>query len=180
MKDKKQLCANNFYYKLNEQGEAIITGAEVWPEVLIIPEQLDGYTVVEIGGSAFDTDIVYHEKLSLEKAENRCIYEDRIKEVQLPETIRSIGACAFYQCNSLHKINFPKSLRWIDSLAFANAWELEEIRLPKGCELYWEDTFTSDSRLAVFEEQGAFEGVRGFIDDENGGVPEDGVEIEYY
>lgn len=53
---ENQLLANGFYYRLNENGEAIICGAEVWPEVLIIPETLDGHTVVEIGDGAFDTD----------------------------------------------------------------------------------------------------------------------------
>ena len=47
-----------FYYQTNAKGEAVILGAKGWPEVLIIPEEIDGHPVTEIGNSAFDTDAV--------------------------------------------------------------------------------------------------------------------------
>ena len=47
-----------FYYQTNAKGEAVILGAKEWPEILIIPEEIDGHPVTEIGNSAFDTDAV--------------------------------------------------------------------------------------------------------------------------
>lgn len=51
-----QLLADGFYYRLNESGEAILCGAEIWPEALMISDTRGGHTVVEIGDNAFDTD----------------------------------------------------------------------------------------------------------------------------
>ena len=43
-------------YRFNKNGEAILCGAEIWPEALIISDTRDGHTAVEIGDNAFDTD----------------------------------------------------------------------------------------------------------------------------
>lgn len=177
-----------FYYQTNAKGEAVILGAKEWPEILIIPEEIDGHPVTEIGNSAFDTDAVMErvglawdksvrtEQFSAKLADIAIqqIARERIKEVRLPDTIQKIGACAFYYNNALEKINFPKALKLIDSCAFANT-KVTKVQLPKDCEVYHEE---GDE---VWQEQGAFEGCGGY--DEDGYIPADskyGIEITYY
>ena len=193
MKKKEKKRAGNFYYYLNENGEAVIAGAIEWPEILVIPEEIDGHPVTEIGNGAFDTDRkLYSDEDSYEESKIEHLWEPldeeqfwrereailsldhQIKEVRLPDTIRIIGPCAFYQNFALGKINFPKGLKFIDGCAFTNT-RLFKIRIPHSCELYHEEG------LAVWQEQGAFEGCGGC--DPEGYLSPDpaySVEIEYF
>lgn len=181
MNENVMYSTSGFFYQL-EGEDAIVVGTKEWPEVLVIPSELDGHRVIGIGISAFDTDKASEEykfapvpvtkdlfPLKLLDASISTHICNRIKEVVLPETIEFIGAGAFYQNNSLHKINFPKSLKRIDSIAFANA-DLDHILVPKECDLYHEE---GDE---PWQEQGAFEYCGGC--DEDGNALE--IEIEYY
>lgn len=164
-----QLLADGFYYQLNELGEAILCGAEVWPEVLIIPDTLDGHTVVEIGDYAFDTDHAVDgvrlgdgpipaSQLSAKYMDILIeeIVRNRLKKVVLPEGIRKIGACAFYQNNGICGINIPRSVREIDTLAFANVCRVDRFEIPADAKVYKE--YPEDE---WWDDQAAFEGCEG-------------------
>lgn len=175
-----------FRYSLNDQGSAVIRGANEWPEVLVIPEQLDGHPVTEIGLGAFNTDDVMSEvglywNNSVPMYQLPAKYMDqiihdiameRIKEVQLPETLERIEACAFYCCMNLGKVNFPKNLKYIGGEAFENC-DLHKVQIPKECEIY----HYADNM--VWQETGAFQGCGGY--DAHGRIPpEYGITIGYY
>lgn len=166
---ENQLLANGFYYRLNENGEAIICGAEVWPEVLIIPETLDGHTVVEIGDGAFDTDnavdsvLLTDGPVPVDQIASKymdvtieSIVCNRLKKVVLPETIRRIGACAFYLNHSISEINIPRSVKEIDTLAFANVCSVKRFEIPAGANVYKE--YPDDE---WWDDQAAFEDCEG-------------------
>lgn len=187
MQGKELQTFGDFYYQTNANGEAVILGAKIWTEILIIPAEINGHPVTEIGNGAFDTDAVMEqagfawdkgvvaEQLSSKLADMSIqqIARERIKEVRLPDTIQKIGTCAFYCNNALEKVNFPKGLKSIASCAFANT-KLTKVQIPKNCEVYHEE---GDE---VWQEQGAFEGCGGY--DEDGDIPADpeyGIEIEY-
>lgn len=161
-----QLLADGFYYRLNESGEAILCGAEVWQDVLIIPETLDGHTIVEIGDNAFDTDNaadgvrlgdgpIPAAQLSAKFMDIMIeeMVRNRLKKVVLPDTIRRIGACAFYQNNGICEINIPRSVRQIDTLAFANVWGVKRFEIPTDAKVYKE--YPEDE---WWDDQAAFEG----------------------
>lgn len=161
-----QLLADGFYYRLNENGEAILCGAEIWPEVLIIPDTLDGHTVVEIGDNAFDTDNVADSvqlsdgpipasQLSTKFMDVAIeeMVQNRLKKVVLPETIRRIGQCAFFQNNGICEINIPRSVREIDTLAFANVCRVPRFEIPADAKVYKE--YPEDE---WWDDQAAFEG----------------------
>lgn len=166
---ENQLLANGFYYRLNENGEAIICGAEVWPEVLIIPEALDGHTVVEIGDYAFDTDnaadsvCFCNGPVSMAQISANFMdimvadmVRNRLKKVVLPESIRRIGSCSFYQNNGITEINIPRNVREIGALAFANVWGVKRFEIPVGANVYKE--YPADE---WWDDQAAFEGCEG-------------------
>lgn len=56
-------------------------------------------------------------------------YYRQLKEVQLPSTIKSIKASAFYECGQLTTINFPNGLEEIGDGAFKNT-ALTSITIP--------------------------------------------------
>lgn len=75
-----------------------------------IPEQLDEMPVVQIDKFAF--------------AEQR-----QLEEVQLPMTVKVLGAHAFYNCRSLKKVGFGDQLTDIGDGAFKNCYELNTLQL---------------------------------------------------
>ncbi len=158
----------NFYYTVLPDGTASIQGAEEWPEVLIIPQTVGGLTVTEIGNGAFDTDHaadrvrltdgpVPLEQLAAKITDNEIELKvrERLKEVHLPETIRRIGSCAFYQNVNLAHINFPAGLEKIECLAFCNVY-CDRFIIPKATVI--EKAFPEDE---IWDDNAAFEGCEG-------------------
>ena len=53
-----------------------------------------------------------------------------LEEVQLPDSLLTIGECAFACCNTLKKIIIPKNVKKIGESAFQGCPSLEEVQLP--------------------------------------------------
>ena len=78
---------------------------------VIVPEQIDGYTVVGIGARAF--------------------YEsETLTSVLLPESVEYIGKKAFCGCECLSRLSLPRRLKRIGSRAFTCCYRLSEIHFP--------------------------------------------------
>lgn len=76
-----------------------------------VPSEIDGYTVVQVGTSAF--------------------YNlDEITSITLPETVTSIYRFAFENCTALESIDIPEGLESISYGAFTNCASLTELVLP--------------------------------------------------
>lgn len=71
-----------------------------------------------------------------------------LSDVELPETLKTIGYVSFHNCTSLTSINLPSSLKKIDMMAF---WKsgLTSITLPEGLEEIGEDAFTGTQISSV-------------------------------
>lgn len=54
----------------------------------------------------------------------------RFKEIQIPNSVETIGTNAFQNCQDLESITLPASLKTIESSAFSYCLNLSEIRLP--------------------------------------------------
>ncbi len=107
--------ASKLRYEI-ENGEAVITGYDDEEKgKLIIPDQIDGYTVTKIGEEAF----------------RYCYY---LTEVQLPETIVFIDSYAFRHCEALKVINIPRTVTYIGNYAFSYC-DIETIIIPKSVEI---------------------------------------------
>lgn len=91
------------------------TGIEVYqydgktmPKKLIIPQEIDGKTVLAIGD-----DFV--------------AMQEGIEEVVLPDTIEYIGVSAFNSCENIKKIVLPSALESLGIFAFTNCISLVDI-----------------------------------------------------
>ncbi len=108
---------SSFSYELIDGGIAI-TGYSGTESSLIIPDTIDGYTVLRIGNQAFEQN-------------------DTLTQVTLPETLTSIGAYAFHSCHSLTEVIIPSQTSSVSAAAFASCSSLEEITfLHPTCSIY--------------------------------------------
>lgn len=104
-----------YMYKLDENNNAIITGTLSNDTDIVIPSDVDGYTVVGIGDEAFKED-------------------ERLSSISLPEYVRTIGDKAFYGCTSLVSVGLPQSLESIGVATFYNCTSLVSVDLPQSVE----------------------------------------------
>lgn len=107
-----------------------------YPTEVIIPGEVQGYTVTGIGKNAF----VKRNKLKsiiipdgvttiCEQAFNEC---DILAQVKLPDSLESIGNAAFANCYVLSEINIPANVRDIGGSAFIHCKKLPSVEIPYG------------------------------------------------
>lgn len=131
------------YYKASADGITIL-GAKGRASQLHIPETIDGKPVVAIGDYAFaiETEQPMPEEESLGELTLCPATEDRtavpredegdaLLRIVLPDTVRRIGAYAFYGCNALRNVLLPEALEEIAPYTFSGCSSLEALTLPQ-------------------------------------------------
>lgn len=115
----------DFTYKVLQDNTAEITGYLGDDTDVVIPESLEGHTVVSIGDFAFNDcgnlqTVVFNE--SLESIGEGAFYECRsMREVFIPSGIKSIGNWAFYDCDDIVSIEVDGNNKFYDSRNDCNA-----------------------------------------------------------
>lgn len=125
--------------KLNG-GDAIISGCNIRGEKkIVIPETIDGATVVEIGDEAFfDKDAWLNDRPS--------VFAE-METITLPKTLKVIGRYAFRCCTSLKKLEVPEGVNVIMVRAFNDCTSLESVSLPESLEFMGDEVFKGCSSL---------------------------------
>ncbi len=111
-----------YTYNVNEDGNATITGFKGNATALLIPSELDGYTVVAVGNGAFRGN-------------------KSIRSVVIPDTVKLIDANAFKECTNLGNVILSSNLEEMGSQAFAKCESLTGIEIPKSlvtCHVSWD------------------------------------------
>ena len=101
-----------FEYSLDSEKKATITKYNGNVAALDIPDTIDGYKVVTIGGGVF---------------RNRT----ELRTVTIPDSVMKIEGYAFGECSNLSSIKLPKYITEIGNDAFYNCDELTSIEIPK-------------------------------------------------
>lgn len=114
-------------YEVLDRG-VIITKYTGSSRDVVIPDEIDGVAVVEIGFYAFEAK-----------------YD--VRSVVVPETVTLIGECAFMDCASLETVNIPEAVTGIDRGAFAACTSLKEITIPSNVTYVREEAFTACESL---------------------------------
>lgn len=118
----------DFEYTSYDSGEATITKYNGNQSYLVIPEEIEGYKVTEIGDRAF------HECVSL-------------INVEVPGTIKRIGDLAFWDCENLEQINLLNGVEYI-GYEFIAGSKVKIIQVP---------ATVSSSGVDSFRNSGAFD-----------------------
>ena len=115
-----EYISGDYKYYLNGNNEAVISRYLGTDKEITVPGAIDGYTVTEIGESAFYAE---SEKLLFDNL----ITQDQISAVTLPESVNKIGPMAFSYNKSLVSINIPDAVMVLPSRAFEACSELKNI-----------------------------------------------------
>lgn len=169
------LSFDNYIYDQYENSTIRITGIENMPSILVIPEKINGMTVVEIAEDAFayNETLLYLEfpKGNIKLGKEFCVgnkalvcvnfsdtvtaipenaFEDCINLALIEGTggITAIGSQAFAGCSSLASIDFSEALASIGSEAFRGCTSLARIKLPSSVTSIGESAFWSCGGLA--------------------------------
>lgn len=118
----------DFLYAVKEDGTAIITEFVGYEEILVIPSEIDGYAVSEIGAYCFE-------------------YESALRTVEIPASVQIISEKAFSSCYELETVTLSEGLKEIGSFAFSDCSYLCEIIIPNSVTKLGEGVFMNCSNL---------------------------------
>ncbi len=159
--------ASDFQYEVSESGKFIYINKYVGTsENVVIPAKIDGIPVTAIKGAKDE---------SSPDAVNEGAFENcNIKSIVIPDSVKSIGYCAFKGCKELEDVTIPENsnltiiggcafedceklreldisttqIEQIDGLAFTKCSTLEEIKLPETLNEIGEKAFYECSVLS--------------------------------
>ncbi len=94
-------------------------------DIVVIPEKIDGKTVVAINESAF-------------------MNNDRIKAVKIADTVDYVGQMAFMNCTGLEIAVCGKNVKVLDEYCFNNCTALKQVELNEGIECLKYGVFALD------------------------------------
>lgn len=131
-------AAGDFEYRILPDDTVQITGYTGSDASVVIPSEIDGKKVTEIGYQAFRnhatiTDMTIPQGVTTvaESAFSGC---SQLRNVSLPDSLEYIGIGAFSRCSSLAKINIPRNVSTIgfDGRVFYGCNSLAEITVDDG------------------------------------------------
>ena len=115
-----------YSYVVLKDGNVLIENYYGKKSNLVIPEQIDGHTVVKIGWDDND-DIIIQEEFDDEPS-MFCFYgNNRIKVLTIPDTVKEIASGTFQRCKKLEKVVLGKGIKTIEDAVFADCKNLKKI-----------------------------------------------------
>ena len=117
------VASDNFEYEIKD-GNATVTKYIGTDTDVVVPDELGGAPVTEIGYYAFEAK-----------------YD--ITSVRLPETVTLICEGAFMDCHSMAEINIPEAVTGIERGAFVACTSLTELNIPANVTFIQEEAFTA-------------------------------------
>ena len=122
--DAAEVSLADFSYYIEEGNYIAITGYHGKEKRLVIPQELDGYTVVAVTGWEDENEVTY---------------------LELPNTVYRIGEEAFRYDDQLEMINLGSGLNQIERQAFRGTSALRSIAITGNCEFIDEMAFYGSS-----------------------------------
>lgn len=122
--------SGDYEYTVNHKNEIKIRSYRGNDRQVVIPSEIDGKPVTEIGEYSFN-GIERHQEngINFENHPNAW-YNKRIKKITVPSTVTTIGEKAFGYMNNLNEVVFGEGLKTIEPYAFVDCPKLEGLKLP--------------------------------------------------
>lgn len=151
--DEAEYKSGIFTYKLSGDY-ATITCVEDIEGAVVVPEEIDGYRVVEIGDGAFGaSSSVTEVRLadSITKIGSTCFaYSTSIRVVYLSPGMKVIPEGAFLQASALECVSVPYGIEKIESKAFAQCPKLSSVKIPNSVKTIAKDAFKDTENVTLY------------------------------
>lgn len=115
-------------------------------------------TVLSIGDSAFIycdalTTVTFAENSQLKSIERAAFWGSeqvypRFKEIQIPDSVETIGNGAFYDCRDLERITLPSALQKLSNSTFYDCTALSEVTFPASLKTIEKSAFSGCRKLS--------------------------------
>ena len=131
---------------------AILRGYEGAGGDVVVPAEIDGFTVDVIGINVFNGDTITSLTLPetvLELRSNAVASCERLASVTLPQSLVVINRMNFFSCTTLSEITIPAGVRYIGDTSFRFCDALRKITFEGVCPAIDMDCFTSLPEDAV-------------------------------
>lgn len=147
--DKSPLTSGDYEY--TEDGNGVTVTAYLADEgEVVIPEAINGKSVVAVGGHAFRNKSLRSVTMpdSIESIGNMAFQNcDNLTDIKWSSGLKTIGDEAFGSCNSLKSIKLPEGVESIGSNAFVLCSELESVSLPESIKFVGGGAFSNNRKL---------------------------------
>jgi hypothetical protein len=141
-----------YTYDKYENSTVRITGIDGMPKHLIIPEKINGMTVVEIADGAFaDNDILLYLELpkgSIKLGKEFCSGSLALTGINLSGSVSVIPENAFEGCLNLARIDGTEGITTIESQAFAGCSALPSLAIPETLTFIGDEAFRGCTALS--------------------------------
>ncbi len=133
--DASYIEVDGITYTCTADGNAEVTSCDTSVTgAVVIPEEIDGYTVTSIGDSAFAycsdmTSLTLPEGI-LKIGSYAFLECEKMTSIYIPDTVAEIGASAFYFCYALTSITIPEGITTIEDNTFSCCVALSSVTLP--------------------------------------------------
>lgn len=121
-------------FTVNSLGDATceISGCSYEGKDLVIPEKIDGETVVGIAGNAFfnlpaERIVIPDTVTYLGDGAIQC---EKVAEIQLGSGLKEVGYLSFNNCYALKSLTLPEGMEAINGALCSGCLELEEVYIP--------------------------------------------------
>lgn len=146
---------NGFYYEVDDDKEATITGSFYdWEkgeqQELVIPSRIGGFPVTKVGSYAFSGrqyEVVTIPNSVNEIGNGAFSSNSTLKSITLPAGLTSIASSMFSNCSKLTNVKVGEQVTSIQEDAFYNCISLKEIRLPNKVRIIHDGAFSRCYKL---------------------------------
>lgn len=126
--EEKGVTENGLYWH-KKHDDTITIKKYIGSQVsVVIPSIINGYQVTRIDDNAFTK-------------------KSEVISIEIPDTVATIGAQAFYDCKNLKAIKLPHNLKYVETNLFLDCSALETAELPWGIVEIKESAFEGCSSL---------------------------------
>lgn len=150
-----------FVYAVHNNNTVTLIDYHGQVENVIVPDSLNGKTVVAIGNSAFYNRVDIKSVSLPDTITNignrvfmQCI---SLEQIVLPAQIQKINDYLFYDCSSLQSVTIPNSVTEIGIAAFYDCYNLTELVIPSNLKRIGESAFCYSGIKALTLPQGMLE-----------------------